>query len=121
MHFNESPFFIFKFSIYPSMKRIINRIYLLKLALNGPVSRQFDLMINNKVIGELYNQKRDFFYQNFLAALVRLDNGEIEKVVYYLKGQDKVSFIKLRENEYEIEYSITDERIKTKIEEIIWS
>ena len=101
------------------MRRLINRNVLLKLAIDGPVSRQFELLICKKVVGELFNQKRDLFYQNFLAALYRLDNNEIDEVKYYFTSQDSVSIIKLNENEYEINYSINEERIYKKIDQIL--
>jgi hypothetical protein len=103
------------------MNRTINRKGLLKLAVEGPVSKQFELLIGKKVVGELFNQKRDLFYQNFLAALYRLDNNEIDEVKYYFKGQDNVSFIKLNEYEYEIKCSIIDEHINKKIKRILTS
>ena len=101
------------------MSRVINKNKLLRLAADGPVSKRFELILNKKNVGELFNQKRDLFYQNFLAALKRLDENEIDEVKYYFKGQDMVSFIKLGENEYEISYSIQDDRTKKKVEKIL--
>jgi hypothetical protein len=101
------------------MKHIVERSKILKLAIEGPVSRKYVLLTQNKIIGELYNQKRDLFYQNFLASLKRLEAGDIDEFKYYLKGQDEVSLKKCNENKYKISYSIQDERSKNKIETIL--
>lgn len=101
------------------MKLSIDREKLLKLAILGPVSRHFKLIMENTVVGELFNQKRDLFYQNFLAALHRLDQYEIDEVKYYLKGENNVSFVKLNENEYEITISVEDERIKKQVVQVL--
>ncbi len=98
-----------------TMRLSISKEKLLKLAIGGPVSRKFELVVDGKVVGELFNQKRDMFYPNFLAVLHRLDGSEIDKVKYYLKGENNVISIKLNETGYELTIAVEDERIKKEI------
>ena len=84
------------------MRLPISREKLLKFAIGGPVSRKFELVVDGKVVGELFNQKRDLFYPNFLAVLHRLDGSEIDEVKYYLKGENNVISVKLNETGYEL-------------------
>ena len=101
------------------MKVNLTKEKLIQLAVRGPVSRRFVVIKNDKIVGELFNQKRDLFFQNFLTSLTRLDNDEVDAIKYYIIGNDNVTILKKDENVYEVILGVEKELIKNNILNII--
>ena len=85
---------------------------IMKLPIYWPIARKIFLYENNRLVGELFIQKRDLFFTNFYSAIQRLKSNEINEIRYSSSDDEVISIMKFND-QYVLSY-ITKEVEKEK-------
>jgi len=85
---------------------------IMKLGLYWPFTRKIFLYNDNRLVGELFIQKKDLFFTNFYSVIQRLKSGEITEI-RYSSSDDEVISIMAFNNKYVLSY-ITENIEKEK-------
>jgi len=92
---------------------------IMRLALNGIISRKIYLYKNNQLNSELFIQKRDMVYTNFYSLIQRLKNGEIDEIRYSPSKNDVISIILNKDNFYTLEYFTKNKEKEAQLLKIV--
>ena len=85
---------------------------IMKLCLYWPSTRKIFLYNDDRLVGELFIQKKDLFFTNFYSVIQRLKSGEITEI-RYSSSDDEVISIMAFNNKYVLSY-ITENIEKEK-------